>query len=47
MREGIQEIRDILEALSGVDFFNELDDATENKLEDQDTWEIWEREFKE
>ena len=38
---------DILEALSGVDFFNELDDATENKLEDQDTWEVWEREFKE
>lgn len=36
---------DIIEALTGVDFFNELGDQTENWLEDQDTWEVWKRGF--
>jgi endonuclease G len=36
---------DTIEALSGLDFLSELDDAEENWLEDQDTWTVWEREF--
>jgi endonuclease G len=36
---------DVIEALTGVDFFNELEDQTEKWLEDQDTWEVWKRRF--
>jgi len=32
---------DVLEALTGLDFFSNLDDETENWLEDADTFENW------
>lgn len=34
---------DVIEALSGLNFFNALDAQTEKFLEDQDTWEVWKR----
>jgi endonuclease G len=34
---------DIIEALTGLDFFHELHYQMENWLEDQDTWAFWER----
>lgn len=36
---------DVVEALTGVDFFKGLNDQTEKLLEDQDTWEVWKRRF--
>jgi endonuclease G, mitochondrial len=33
---------DVIEALTGLDFFHELDDKREHALEDVDTWENWE-----
>lgn len=33
---------DVIEALTGLDFFNTLDDEVETWLEDTDTWEFWE-----
>ena len=35
---------DVIEALSGENFFSDLDDETEEWIEDQDTWEVWLRE---
>ncbi len=35
----------VIESLTGADFFNALDDQTEKWLEDQDTWEVWKRQF--
>jgi len=32
---------DLIEALSGFDFFSQLDDALETEIEDQDTWLNW------
>jgi endonuclease G, mitochondrial len=32
---------DVIEALTGEDFFSELEDASERQLEDRDTWETW------
>jgi len=34
---------DVLEALTGLDFLNELADDTERQIEDTDTWENWVR----
>jgi len=36
---------DVVEAMSSVDFFRQMEDATENWLEDQDTSEMWKRVF--
>ena len=36
---------DVIEALTDADFFNKLDDQTVNWLEDQGTWEVWNRQF--
>jgi len=35
----------VIEALTGEDFFITLGGQTEKRLEDQDTWEIWQRQF--
>jgi len=35
----------VIEALTGEDFFITLGGQTEKWLEDQDTWEIWQRQF--
>ena len=32
---------DVVEAMSGLDFFSALDDDREEWLEDQDTWQFW------
>ena len=34
---------DAVEAMTGLDFFSELDDAVEAKLEDAETWTTWTR----
>lgn len=37
---------DILEAMTNLDFFQELDDVAEAKIEDADTWTYWEAYFR-
>jgi len=32
---------DEIEALTGIDFFSELDDATENKIEASNSYKAW------
>lgn len=32
---------DVIESLTGLDFFNELDDAAQDRLEETDTWDSW------
>lgn len=37
---------DVIESLTGLDFFTDLDDETEDWFEDMDTWDFWD-EFRE
>ena len=32
---------DVIESLTGLDFFSDLDDDTEALLERTDTWDFW------
>ena len=32
---------DVIEAMTGLNFLSDLDDAQENDIEDTDTWEFW------
>ena len=36
---------DVIEALTGLDFFQDLPDPIENALEDADSWEVWKAQF--
>jgi endonuclease G len=36
---------DVIEAMTGLDFLSDLDDAEENDIEDTDTWEFWTAHF--
>jgi hypothetical protein len=36
---------DVVEAMSGVDYFNRMENETENRREDQDTCDTWKRLF--